>query len=162
MVYLKLQPHLQSSVAYWGNHKLSFRFVGPYDILQKVSDVAYTLALPRVQQDPSCGTYIPTEETCPSMYPNWRTMSLQLFRHLMICLLSTFIHYKQCSQNLFWASDINQRGLRWSGRYWSNGCHYLLTWLLGRKFMIFVIVFPKHQLGDKLVLKERALLEGSP
>lgn len=36
MVYLKLQPHIQSLVAYRGNHKLSFRFFGPYKILQKV------------------------------------------------------------------------------------------------------------------------------
>ena len=36
MVYLKLQPHVQSSVASRGNHKLAFKFFGPYKILQKV------------------------------------------------------------------------------------------------------------------------------
>ena len=36
MVYLKLQPHVQSSVASRGNHKLAFNFFGPYKILQKV------------------------------------------------------------------------------------------------------------------------------
>ena len=46
LVYLKLQPHLQSSVASRGNHKLSFRFYGPYQIMQKVGTVAYKLALP--------------------------------------------------------------------------------------------------------------------
>lgn len=46
MVYLKLQPHVQSSVAYRSNHKLSFRFYGPFQIIQKVGPVAYKLALP--------------------------------------------------------------------------------------------------------------------
>lgn len=50
MVYLKLQPHLQSSVAYQGNHKLSFRFYGPYKIVQKVGKVAYKLALPETSK----------------------------------------------------------------------------------------------------------------
>lgn len=46
MVYLKLQPHIQSSVAYRGNHKLSFKFYGPFKIIQKVGRVAYKLDLP--------------------------------------------------------------------------------------------------------------------
>ncbi|KAJ1275683.1 hypothetical protein BS78_05G154600, partial [Paspalum vaginatum] len=45
-VYLKLQPHIQSSVAPCGNYKLSFRFYGPFKILQGVGVVAYKLELP--------------------------------------------------------------------------------------------------------------------
>jgi hypothetical protein len=41
MVYLKLQPHIQSSVAFRSNHKLSFRFFGPFKVLAKVGAVAY-------------------------------------------------------------------------------------------------------------------------
>lgn len=45
-MYLKLQPYIKSSVAIRSNHKLSFRFFGPYRILQKVGKVAHKLDLP--------------------------------------------------------------------------------------------------------------------
>jgi transposase InsO family protein len=43
MVYLKLQLYVQSSVARHANHKLSFKFFGPYMALQRVGKVAYKL-----------------------------------------------------------------------------------------------------------------------
>jgi hypothetical protein len=43
---LKLQQYVQSSLAPRANQKLSFRFFGHFQILQKVGDVAYKLALP--------------------------------------------------------------------------------------------------------------------
>jgi hypothetical protein len=46
MVYLKLQPYVQSSLAPRTNQKLAFRFFGPFQILCKVGTVAYKLALP--------------------------------------------------------------------------------------------------------------------
>jgi ribosomal protein L21E len=46
MVYLKLQPHIQSFVAPRSNHKLTFRYCGPFEILQRVGAVAYKLQLP--------------------------------------------------------------------------------------------------------------------
>ena len=45
-VFLKLQPYVQSMVASRSNHKLSFRFYGPYKIIQRVGQVAYKLDLP--------------------------------------------------------------------------------------------------------------------
>lgn len=45
-VYLKVQPYVQSSVAKRANHKLSFRYYDPFQILQKVGSVAYKLDLP--------------------------------------------------------------------------------------------------------------------
>lgn len=49
-VYLKLQPFIQTSVARRSNHKLSYRFFGPYLIPQKVGKVAYKLQLPQSSQ----------------------------------------------------------------------------------------------------------------
>jgi hypothetical protein len=45
-VFLKLQPYVQSSLAPRSNQKLSFKFVGPYEVLAKVGSVAYKIALP--------------------------------------------------------------------------------------------------------------------
>lgn len=45
-VFLKLQSYLQSSVAPRANHKLAYKFYGPYQILARVGEVAYELALP--------------------------------------------------------------------------------------------------------------------
>ena len=46
MVYLKLQPYIQSSIAVWSNHKLTYRFFGPFRVLQRMGSVAYRLDLP--------------------------------------------------------------------------------------------------------------------
>ena len=45
-VFLKLQPYVQSSIASRNHQKLSFRFYGPFKILQRVGKVAYKLDLP--------------------------------------------------------------------------------------------------------------------
>lgn len=45
-VYLKLQPYIQKSVATRANQKLSFRYYGPYPVLQRVGAMAYKLKLP--------------------------------------------------------------------------------------------------------------------
>lgn len=49
-VYVKLQPHIQRSVQRRSNHKLSYKFFGPYLILQKIGQVAYKLQLPATSQ----------------------------------------------------------------------------------------------------------------
>jgi hypothetical protein len=45
LVYLKVQPYVQMSMVPRSCQKLSFHFVGPHKILQKVGVVAYKLDL---------------------------------------------------------------------------------------------------------------------
>ncbi|KAJ0980791.1 hypothetical protein J5N97_009046 [Dioscorea zingiberensis] len=46
MVYLKLRPYLQGSVANKGVPKMAARYYGPFQILRKIGQVAYKLKLP--------------------------------------------------------------------------------------------------------------------
>ena len=46
MVYLKLQPYIQTSIAQHSTQKLAFKFYEPYKIVKKVGAVAYKLQLP--------------------------------------------------------------------------------------------------------------------
>lgn len=46
MIFLKLQPYIQASVAPRANHKLLFKFYGPFRVVARISDIAYKLALP--------------------------------------------------------------------------------------------------------------------
>jgi hypothetical protein len=45
-VYMKLQPYVQSSVLSHANHKLTFKYFGPYRVTARVGNVAYRLELP--------------------------------------------------------------------------------------------------------------------
>lgn len=45
-VFLKIQPYVQSSLATRVNQKLSFKYYGPYQVLERVGSLAYRLSLP--------------------------------------------------------------------------------------------------------------------
>lgn len=46
MVFVKLQPYVQSTLAHRANQKLSFKFFRPFKILERIGSVAYKLLLP--------------------------------------------------------------------------------------------------------------------
>jgi hypothetical protein len=46
LVFLKLQPYAETSVSNRLNHKVSFRYFGPYKVIKRLSAVAYELELP--------------------------------------------------------------------------------------------------------------------
>jgi hypothetical protein len=45
-VWLKLQPYVQTTVAPRANHKLSFKYFGPFEIEDKIGAAAFKLKLP--------------------------------------------------------------------------------------------------------------------
>lgn len=46
IVYLKIQPYRRFSLHQLANQKLTARFFGPYKVLERVREVAYSLELP--------------------------------------------------------------------------------------------------------------------
>ena len=46
MVFVKLQPYVQSTLAPRSNQKMSFKFYGPFQITERIGSVAYKLLLP--------------------------------------------------------------------------------------------------------------------
>jgi hypothetical protein len=46
IVFLKLQPYVQLTIAPHASHMFSFRFFGPFHILEKIGPVTYKLQLP--------------------------------------------------------------------------------------------------------------------
>jgi hypothetical protein len=63
MVYMKLQPYIESSILSRANQKLSFKFFGPFRVLEKVSKVAYRLQLPE-SSSVSGGACVPVMLGC--------------------------------------------------------------------------------------------------
>jgi hypothetical protein len=46
-VFLNLQPYVQSSVVHRANHKLAFRYYGPFLVDKRIGSVTYRLVLPK-------------------------------------------------------------------------------------------------------------------
>lgn len=52
LVFLRLQPYIQTTLAHRTNQKLAFKYFGPFKVIARVGTVAYTLELP-----PSCAIH---------------------------------------------------------------------------------------------------------
>jgi ribosomal protein L21E len=46
LVFVKLQPYVQTTLAHWAHQKLAFKYFGPFTVIARVGSVAYTLELP--------------------------------------------------------------------------------------------------------------------
>ncbi|XP_062183813.1 uncharacterized protein LOC133887844 [Phragmites australis] len=88
LVYLKLQPYIQSSVAHRPHHKFSFRYYGPYPVLERVGAVAYKLKLPEgalihlvvhvSQLKKAIGPNTPGAVTIPWIIVQWQGLALNM------------------------------------------------------------------------------------
>jgi hypothetical protein len=65
-VFIKLQPYVQSSVARRANHKLAFRYFGPYKICTVINPVAYEVVLGL--QDTSHFSGVTATASCGARY----------------------------------------------------------------------------------------------
>jgi hypothetical protein len=46
LIFLKIQPYVQSSLAPRSNQKLAFKYFGPFPIVQRIGPITYKLYLP--------------------------------------------------------------------------------------------------------------------
>lgn len=68
MVFLKLQPYAQTSVAQKANNELSFRYFGPFKVIRKINDIAYELMLPESSKVASCIPCVSTQTGGGKLY----------------------------------------------------------------------------------------------
>lgn len=70
MVFLKIQPYKMKKLAKRVNQKLSPRYYGPYEILQKIGAVTYKLKLPEdTRVHPVFHAYLLKKVVTPNMEP---------------------------------------------------------------------------------------------
>lgn len=62
--YLRLQPYRQHPLATRLSEKLSPRFYGLFEVVERVGKVAYKLELPPNGKDPSCLSGVSVESGC--------------------------------------------------------------------------------------------------
>jgi hypothetical protein len=93
LIFLKLQPYVQSSLAPRANQKLAFKFFGPFPVLKKVGAGAYQLALPAEskihpvfhvsQLKKSIGSNIQVPSTLPQELSAWQVPK-KIMQHRLV------------------------------------------------------------------------------
>lgn len=95
MVYLRLQPYIQTSVATRANHKLAYKYFRPFEVLQHIGTIAYKLKLPATasvhpvfhvsQLKQSVKSSCPVSVSLPTMDAYVRYPVQVLQRHSILC-----------------------------------------------------------------------------
>lgn len=142
LVYLKLQPHIQTSVASRSNHKLSFRYYRPFKVIQKVGAVAYKLDLPASAQIPVVHVSL-LKRHIPSTTP-------------VSPDLSSVATDETVPTSPLLVLDPGSGEAQLFHRSWCAGILSLNS-KPGKMRTILVAGFRQHQLGVKLLLKRRGV-----
>jgi hypothetical protein len=141
-VFLKAQPYAQSSLAARSNHKLAFRYFGPFQVEAKVGAVAYRLKLPadcaihpvihvsqlRQASPPDSASSVSLPPTVEQSSP----LPMQILARRLYQL---------------GAAARPQVKVRWTGQGVEEA-----TWEAGRMRTLFVFGFLLHRLGGKPLL----------
>lgn len=69
MMFVKLQPYVQSSLAPWAHQKLCFKFFGPFRVLARIGSVAYKLELPESSLVHPIFHVLQLKQAVPSAFP---------------------------------------------------------------------------------------------
>ena len=135
LVFLKLQPYVQPSLAPCSHHKLAFRFFRPFRIVPCVGTVVYRLVLPAHS----------------SIHPIFHVSQMKKAvgpQHEVIPSLSAdyAIHLapEQILQSAWFAVALIK-----CNKYWSNGTTYRQSCPPGRIMRLFVKSTHEQLRGDK-------------
>jgi hypothetical protein len=141
-VLLRLQPYTQSLVANRPFPKLSYKFFGPYKILERIGPVAYRLHLP----------------TDSVIHPVFHISQLKAFHQDYTPVYSTLPAVTDLEATTAVPERILERRLVKKGtmlflRYCSHGQGYQLRLPLGKTTMSFASASHWHLLGVKQSLR---------
>jgi hypothetical protein len=112
MVFLKLQPYVQTSLAPRSSQKLAFKFFGPYKILARVGEVAYRLELPITSKIHNVVHVSQLKRRLPSATPTTDDLAL-LDLDSMVLLQPEKILARRCIQR--GGVEVPRVLIRWLG-----------------------------------------------
>ncbi|KAM0832634.1 hypothetical protein ACQ4PT_064772 [Festuca glaucescens] len=127
MVFLKLQPYIQQSVATRGNQKLSFRYFGPYKVIKRVGEVAYKLDLPSSSQVHPVVHVSQLKRQVPPQVQVHTSLNIMSLEPEYALVPARIIHRRRVSTGAGEATHIQV--------LWSGAAPQLVTWEDPRRSM---------------------------